>query len=55
MFIWHGGVVSGGVIGLVSAVGGIDDRGFGRSSRYGGLVSAAAMAALYSVYLLTVE
>ena len=49
------GVVSGGVVGLDLAAGGINDRGFNRSNRCGGFFLAAAMAALDLVYLLLAE
>ena len=55
LFIWHGGAISGGVVEFNLAVGGIDDGGFGGSSRYDGSVSAAAMVGLDSVYLLAAE
>ena len=55
MFIWCGGVVSRGVVGLDLAVGGIDDGGFGKSSRHGESVSVAAMAAVDLVYLFAAK
>ena len=55
LFIWHGGVVSGGVFGLDLEVGGIDNRGLVGSSRCGGFVLAAVVAALGLVYLSATE
>ena len=55
MFIWHGGVVSGGVVSLDLVVGRIDDGIFCRSIRCGESLLAAATVALDLVYLLATE